>query len=291
MPSGSTLFEARELKDIRSVAFVVLDSLRWDSFQQACKPVLNRWAPKQTKRFSYASWTQPSHSCLLSGLLPHESAAGRLAATTYISNFSLWGQVLGGQEDAQQHLYPEFCLPLMARRCGWHTIGRVAMPILNEDTSFSQGFDDYALSPLGGNLGTQIESISLSLITDKNFVFINAGETHYPYLMPKAIMPRISGVHGVVGSRLLNQNEQASPIPEGIPFTMEDMVAMHKSQIHATELADRYIEQLLEILPKPILLLVVSDHGELFGEDGFFGHGPFFHQILFEVPLAAGVVK
>lgn len=289
MSAPSTLFEPDELRGMRSVAFVVLDSLRWDSFEQARTPVLDRFAPRQSKRYAYASWTQPSHTCLLAGLLPHESLTGMLASATYATDYSLWANALGGAEEAKQHLYAEFCLPLMARRCGWHTIGRVAMPVLNESTAFSRGFDDYMLSPAGSNLGTQVESISLSLSGGNNFVFINAGETHYPYLMPKAGLPRISGVHGVLGGR--SGVEAAPPVGEAVPFTPEQMRAMHKSQVRAAELADKRIGHLVELLPKPLLLLVVSDHGELFGEGGFFGHGPFFHPALFEVPLAAGVVR
>jgi hypothetical protein len=291
MSAKLELFEANALANIRSVAFVVLDSLRWDSFELASKPILDRWAPIQAKRFSYASWTQPSHCCLLSGLLPHRSPTGQLAAATYLSDFSLWAHVLGGHEDAKRHLYPEFCLPLMAQRCGWCTIGRVAMPVLNESTVFVRGFDDYSLSPAGSNFGTQIESISLSLNPDRNFVFINAGETHYPYLLPKARMPQISGVHGALGQLgKVSIGETARSVEE-IPFDMDDMAAMHKSQIKAVEMVDSRIDRLLEMLPKPIFLLIVSDHGELFGEDGFFGHGPFFHKILFEVPIATGIVK
>ena len=179
----------------------------------------------------------------------------------------------------------------MAQRCGWMPIGRVALPILNENTNFSRGFEDYALSPPGSNLGTQIESISMLLAAEKNFIFINAIETHYPYLLLRNQVPRISGVHGVVSGYLCNSvNEDASNLDE-IPFSIDDMAIMHESQIKAVNLIDKRISYLLDMLKKPIFLLVVSDHGELFGEDGFFGHGPFFHRLLFEVPLAVGIVK
>jgi len=37
--------------------------------------------------------------------------------------------------------------------------------------------------------------------------------------------------------------------------------------------------------------VVTSDHGELFGEDGLFGHGPFIHEKVLEVPLAEGMIQ
>jgi glucan phosphoethanolaminetransferase (alkaline phosphatase superfamily) len=35
---------------------------------------------------------------------------------------------------------------------------------------------------------------------------------------------------------------------------------------------------------------VTSDHGELFGEDGYFGHGPINHEKVLEVPFVEGMV-
>ena len=57
------------------------------------------------------------------------------------------------------------------------------------------------------------------------------------------------------------------------------------------ELVDKHLRSLIDCLAKPLLFIFVSDHGELFGEDGFVGHGPFFHRMLFDVPLAVGVVR
>jgi len=36
---------------------------------------------------------------------------------------------------------------------------------------------------------------------------------------------------------------------------------------------------------------VTSDHGELFGEEGYFGHGPIMHEKVFEVPFIEGKIK
>jgi hypothetical protein len=34
---------------------------------------------------------------------------------------------------------------------------------------------------------------------------------------------------------------------------------------------------------------VTADHGELFGEDGYFGHGPIQHPKVLEVPFVEGL--
>jgi hypothetical protein len=289
--SDEGLPDARDLEGVRSVAFLVLDSLRWDSFVRATTPGLDRWAPRRAQRFAYASWTQPSHTCLLAGLLPYEPRPGSLAATTYAKDHSLWSRVLAGDEAARRHLFPEFCLPLMAQRCGWRTFGRVAMPVLNEKTAFSRGFDDYLLAPRGASFGAQIESLSGLLPPERAFVFMNLGDTHYPYATQPGRLPRLSGAHGVLQQYAEAHDSEAVVSVERLPFGSTELAELHQSQIRALELVDRRLERLLEMLPKPVFLLVVSDHGELFGEDGYFGHGPFFHRLLFEVPLVSGVVR
>ena len=38
-------------------------------------------------------------------------------------------------------------------------------------------------------------------------------------------------------------------------------------------------------------LVLTSDHGELFGEEDYFGHGPVAHEKLLEVPFLEGLVR
>ena len=43
--------------------------------------------------------------------------------------------------------------------------------------------------------------------------------------------------------------------------------------------------------PPGTWVTVTSDHGELFGEGGWFGHGPVVHEKVFEVPLVEGLAR
>jgi hypothetical protein len=38
-------------------------------------------------------------------------------------------------------------------------------------------------------------------------------------------------------------------------------------------------------------IIVTADHGELFGELGYFGHGPIMHDKCFEVPYLEGKIR
>ena len=282
------LFGEDDLRGLRSVLLFVADSLRWDSFQRAHTPTLDKFASRQQRRMSYASWTQPSHSCLLAGLLPHPNIAGSRAAEIYALDVQLWRHALARQTPQVSELYPHLCLAQFANDHGWNTVASVAMPVLNESTSFSRGFNEYSLSPQGGNTATQICGLAPFLSDERDFVFINAGETHYPYLLPREAMPRISGIRGaalgLAEAYTLSKADQSE-------FTPELLNDMHASQIAGLERIDKRLCMLIDRLRKPLLLVFVSDHGELFGEDGFVGHGPFFHRALFDVPLAAGVIR
>jgi hypothetical protein len=59
---------------------------------------------------------------------------------------------------------------------------------------------------------------------------------------------------------------------------------LHKAQISALESLDCKINRLLDLIPKPLLLVISGNHGECFGEDGLWGHG-FPHPRVMQVPL------
>lgn len=274
---------------MRTVLFVVLDSLRWDSFQFAHTPVIDDACNLSEERTSYASWTLPSHACLFSGLLPFRSEPGFAAAATYRSDFLFWSQAFTGDTARASAIFPGMSVAAMAERCGWAAHARVSMPVLSPESGPRYGFPNYELSPQGAGLGAQVSSIRLA--GDRpNFIFINAGETHYPYMLPNSRLPRLPGAHGVA-SRDLASGVNVSNHDYRLMFSDDDFSEMAKAQIRAVEIADHRIGVVIDTLPRPLMLVVTSDHGELFGEGGMFGHGPFFHPALFQVPLAVGVLQ
>ena len=123
-----------------------------------------------------------------------------------------------------------------------------------------------------------------------SFWMLNVGETHYPYAKPgddTSDLPHISGVHGVF--KKLDDLEQHRG-EEGEFFDEARLKELHERQIAVLEYLDGVFEKLLNKLPQNTWLVVTSDHGELFGEDGFFGHGPIAHEKVLEVPFVEGLV-
>jgi arylsulfatase A-like enzyme len=69
------------------------------------------------------------------------------------------------------------------------------------------------------------------------------------------------------------------------------MKALKDRQVKAVKYLDRVVEELFDIVPKDTYITITADHGELFGESGFFGHGPIMHKKVFEVPFVEGKIR
>ena len=126
------------------------------------------------------------------------------------------------------------------------------------------------------------------------FYLLNVGETHYPYALPNEpadAWPRISGVHGVfkhlddfvVGGKLRQDRRRM--------FDPAKLETLRSRQIEAVRYLDTVIEDLFDLVPKDTYITITSDHGELFGEDGYFGHGPVQHEKVMEVPFLEGRLR
>jgi arylsulfatase A-like enzyme len=126
-----------------------------------------------------------------------------------------------------------------------------------------------------------------------SFYLLNVGETHYPYALPDedpAQWPRISGVHGVFKHLGQSGEGESAPTEPREFFDHQALTELRGRQIKAVEYLDGVFARLFDLLPTNTWVIVTSDHGELFGEDRYFGHGPIAHEKVFEVPLVEGLV-
>jgi hypothetical protein len=246
------------------------------------------------RRWSYASWTSPSHFNLLMGLLPHASPKNVYASEYYKKDFFKFNERLGLSDIGFHSLVPKLSLPSFLRdSLGYTTHAMVSLPVLNPHTILNHGFDSYRLMPAHNDMRAMVREMKFS--EDRpSFYLLNVGETHYPYALPGEApeeWPRISGVHGVfkhldehiVGGKLALRGEKM--------FDKAKLKILRHRQIEAVRYLDTVIEELFDIVPKNTYITITSDHGELFGEDGYFGHGPIQHDKVFEVFLVEGKVR
>ena len=277
-----------------NLVVIVLDSLRYDSYLAAEPRIMSRLGPVE-RRWSYASWTAPSHYNLLMGLLPHASPSHVYASEYYKQDFVRYTERLGVPGIEFKELLPSIFLPTyLTQKLGYETRAMVSMPVLNRHTPINRDFDSYELMPKHNDMAAMLDKLSFS--GDRpTFWLLNVGETHYPYALPDedpSEWPRISGVHGVF-KRLDEQVEDGRLVDgESAQFFDDDKLAeLRQRQIRAVGYLDGVIAKLYDLVPPETWIVVTADHGELFGEAGYFGHGPISHEKVFEVPFVEGRIR
>jgi membrane-anchored protein YejM (alkaline phosphatase superfamily) len=265
--------------------FIIMDSCRYDSYQAAATPNIDQLGIAEC-RYSYASWTSPSHFTFLMGMVPHQSPRKVFASEVYKQEFAKWVDRLGVPDLSFKTFVPYLSLPKVLKDQGYRTIARVSMPVLNPYTMMSQHFDDYKLMSNHNDFASMVKEIEFP-DDEPRFYFLNLGETHYPYMLNGDDLPRISGIHGVfkgMDDYLLVDKQ----VEQKTFFDLEEMVRLQQQQVRCVEYVDNLIGDLFEKCPSNTHIIVTADHGELFGEDDYFGHGPVMHPKCFEVPFVEG---
>ncbi len=276
--------------------FIVFDSCRFDTFMNAKTPNISRLG-KPEKRYSYASWTTPSHTVYMMGMSPHRSPKGVFASEVYKDDFKCWSDRLNIPDISFKGFVPELWLSTFLKKNGYRTGALVSMPVLNQTTVLNQSFDEYALMPKHNDFNAILDRLVFPNDTP-SFYLLNVGETHYPYALPhegENTLPRIHGVHGVFKHLDDFIDREGSNGNGGTKedefFSMNQMAELKEKQRTNIEYLDKLFEKLYDLVPQNTHILVTADHGELFGEEGYFGHGPIFHEKVFEVPFVEGKIK
>jgi arylsulfatase A-like enzyme len=263
------------------IVFIVMDSCRYDSYTAARTPNFDRLGAAE-RRYSYASWTAPSHYAFTMGMMPHTSPKNVYASEVYKEEFALWKERTGCTDIAFQDFLPDLSLPKVLRKIGYRTVAKVSMPVLNKNTLISRDFDEYKLMRSHNDFAGMIAEMEFP--DEPHYYFLNLGETHYPYMLSGDNLPQISGVHGALKSMAGER-----PAPTGKQtFDEGQMQMLQQQQVKCVEYIDAQVGRLMELAPPNTHFIVTSDHGELFGEDGYFGHGPVMHEKCFEVPFVEG---
>jgi hypothetical protein len=265
-----------------NVVLLILDSCRWDSLVAAAPPALARLGPIE-RRWAWATWTAPAHYNLLMGLLPHTAPTGVPSSAVYQALLGAWGPRLGVDGAGFLDLLPSLWLPHLLRARGYALHARVSLPVLHPSAPLAAGFDSWTLMPRRDALAQIIDE--LHFLDDRpSFWLINAGETHYPY-QEDPRMPQLPGLRGA--ARAL---AAGLPAPVDLAWPAGMLEELHQRQIAACVALDPLLHRLLDRCPPGTRVIVTADHGECFGEGGFFGHGPIPHEKVLEVPYVEGSV-
>lgn len=110
------------------------------------------------------------------------------------------------------------------------------------------------------------------------FAFINFGETHFPYRFDGQ-----AGLENKAARRSLRERMAATAEQK---HDFDEM--MWRLQVACVEFLDERMGELLAFFGETgrnVTVVMCSDHGECFGEQGLYGHG-FYHPKVMEVPMA-----
>ena len=277
---------------------IILDSCRFDSFMAAQPRNITKLTDGHVEcRYTYASWTGPSHYNLLMGLLPHVSPQHEFASEYYKEDFLNYNNRFGTEGMEFGKLVPSLWMPEYLREeLGYTTHARVSLPVLNSKTNINRGFDSFQLMDKHNDMKAMLPTLHFD--TERpSFHLLNVGETHYPFVKPDedpSNWPRISGVHGVFkhldkqtsGGKLI-KDEEAPKF-----FDQDKLDKLREMQIDTVRYLDEEVfPALYDMVPDNTWITVTADHGELFGESGYFGHGPIMHEKVFQVPFLEGRIR
>ena len=244
------------------IVLVLIDTLRVDhlptwGYPKDTAPWLSAVADEGLvfeHAWSTSSWTAPSTASVFTGLYPpqHGVILGMQMTETQ------------GAGTVELNTIPNdiATLPELMKAAGYSTHGVASNINIGDDIGFSRGFDRFVYSPgsPASELAREVAGWKEELDAGPSFLYLHLNDVHSPY-------------------------EARSPWYEEPESESERMVAAYDSEI-------AYVDQQLSRLHEHLgwddaLLLVVTDHGEEFGDHGRYGHLFQLYRELNQVAIVA----
>lgn len=119
------------------------------------------------------------------------------------------------------------------------------------------------------------------------FLWTHYMDVHYPFYPPNEFLEEVTD-RSISNSRAISVNGKMHEDSEELSDTdIADLQALYRGEVRYM---DHYLGELIESLKQrglyeDTIFVVTSDHGELFGEYGLFGHPPSGYEESFHVPL------
>ena len=252
-----------------SVLLITLDSCRYDSFLEADTPNISAVGELHRAK-APGNFTYSSHMAMFMGFTPGDPSVQQTGVNPKFGKIFRMSQGgIAGKADEHFLLDGRNIVDGFNRK-GYRTIGSGAVAWFNTLTETSghltSEFNEFHYAGNTWSLNEQLTWLSDQL--DKSgqpvFCFLNVGETHVPYYHEGADWP-------------VDDNPC-------IPFSASnDANKARYRQIKCLEFVDQRLNELLQAFSESTVV-VCSDHGDCWGEDGLWEHG-ISHEKVLEVPL------
>ncbi len=253
-----------------NIVLIIIDTLRGDHThmgkgEKKETPELNKLFEKDSAFFgtswSNAPWTLPSISSVLTSKFPSEIGVVK-------RNSKIDDKFLTIAEELKHK--------------GYSTHGVISHIFLKEKYGLAQGFDTYIekIDSSDNNLlsitSPEVTSEAFKIINGKRkkpfFLFLHYFDPHYRYI-DHDVRSNYKGPFLPDG----NDSKKAEIIKNN-RFTSEDLDYFRECYRSEIRFTDRYVKKVISELKtkgmyRNTLIVIVSDHGEEFGERGTLGHG------------------
>ncbi|MDP9330352.1 MAG: sulfatase-like hydrolase/transferase [Actinomycetota bacterium] len=293
------------------ILLLLCDTARADAFSpwraSAQTPIMQRLSQEgiwYERAIAPAPWTLPSTTSIFTGRLPTEHGiTGEVIARR--------GRRLSSPAHAIRDLKDSW-LPERLRERSYRTMAVSCNPWVSRWGGFDRGFDQFVdinplknrstpravrrlqrLVDLGRGDKGGIESLRRvrAFLTDEpgppRFAFVNLMEMHAPYVPPKRFHPApLSILDPLRSMRTFSYQLRQRRLNDGANRPFEPIV--RSLYFGAGRYEDWLVGQFLGPLRssvRPIVVVVVGDHGESLGEKGVFGHHSSLHESVLHVPL------
>ncbi len=264
------------------ILIYLIDTLRADhlgtyGYHRPVSPAIDAWAQTAVvfeHAIAQSSWTKASVASILTGLSPLRHGAN-LRADTLSADAQLLGERL--------------------RQAGYATAAIITNPNITSAFGFDQGYDLFV--DLGEEARAQrVVDAAFDWLDARPseadrpfFLYLHTIDPHAPYTPPEAFRTRLApqvSASTALRSMAIVDGLQADRIVREAD-TIDQLEALYDAEIATNDAAfgallaglrDRGLEN-------DTLIVLVSDHGEEFGEHGNFQHGRALHRESLHVPL------
>ncbi len=287
------------------VILITLDTTRADrlgvyGYEHPVSPQIDAFAAESVvfeRAWSTSSWTLPAHASMLTGKHPtshgaHNSLDGGDVNLGQAVAGEMFAEVVTSKlSDAETTL-----AELLSAR-GYNTAAFAGGPWLAPPFGLMQGYNtiDADVGEFAGRSAAELSDRAIEWLDTVEpgrplHVLINYFDPHFPYAPPLRFVELARG-----GAELTpgeTPPRTAPPVSEDGGVGFYPYGAWKIPEVYDGEIRfmDYHIGRFLDALRakgryRDALVILVGDHGELFGEHGQTGHGRWLYEPLMRVPL------
>jgi Sulfatase len=261
------------------IVLITIDALRADTVGALGGPAkvmpnlsgLAREATWAGRAISPSSWTVPSMAAIFTGFQPWRARSWSSDRAVLDERF--------------------VTLPEALKKAGYRTAGFRSNHWLQAEFGYAQGFDTFRFLKEGRRAETYLSTLR----GGPDFVWVHILAPHAPYVRRDPLLDRLDEIPPDLPRQVrpLDLEPFYDPAVELPPATERAFRAMYRLN---AAYADNVLGRLLDSLKASgqwdaTLLVVTSDHGEEFGENGQIAHGGNLGHVLVDVPLVIKLPK